>query len=107
MNHVTFYKIGCGVLLGLIAPLSTVSAAEDVNDYIQSRIGGDGVPLAYESPSWSVGQGAQGPIRNDFMVDHGALDQSYGYAEDAAADRFGYAEDAPALSASSIGANGP
>lgn len=106
MKQLTLSKIGCGLMIALIAPLNTVNAA-DANDYIQAQIGGDGVSQAYESPAWSVGQGAQGPIRSDLMVDSAALGEPYAYAEDAPADRFAYPEDAPAFSASSFGADGP
>lgn len=101
-----FSKIGCGVMIGLIAPLSTVSAA-DANDYIQAHIGGDGVVQADQSPSWSVSQGPQGPIRSDFMDGRSAAGEPYAYAEDAPVDRFAYPEDAPGLSATSVGADGP
>ena len=93
-------------MMGLIAPLSTVSAA-DANDYIQAQIGGDGVVQANQSPSWSVSQGPQGPIRTDFMDGRSAAGEPYAYAEDAPADRFAYSEDAPVSSVTSVGTNGP
>lgn len=106
MKNVIISRFACGVMMGLVAPLSAVSAA-DANDYIQAQIGGDGVVQANQSPSWSVSQGPQGPIRTDFMADQAALGNSYGFGEDAPADRFAYPEDAPALSATSLGADGP
>ena len=106
MKKDIFSRFACGVMMALIAPLSTVSAA-DANDYIQAQIGGDGVVQADQSPSWSVSQGPQGPIRTDFMDGRSAAGEPYAYAEDAPADRFAYPEDAPGLSAMSQGANGP
>lgn len=106
MKLVTLSRIGCGVVIGLIAPLSTVSAA-DANDFIQAQIGGDGVAVAYQSPSWSVAQGAQGPIRTDFMDDRAARGEPYAYAEDAPAYRFAYPEDAPGWSVAPLDANNP
>ena len=106
MKNVIFSRFACGVMIGLIAPLSTASAA-DANDYIQAQIGGDGVVRADQSTSWSVSQGPQGPIRTDFIADQAALGKTYPYAENAPADRFAYPEDAPGLSATSLGANGP
>ncbi len=105
-KNILFSKFACGVMIALIVPLSTVSAA-DVNDHIQAQIGGDGVMQAHEASSGSMSQGPQGPIRTDFMADQAALGNSYGFGEDAPADRFAYPEDAPALSATSRGADGP
>ena len=106
MKNAVFSRFACGVMMGLIAPLSTVSAA-DANDYIQAQIGGDGVVQADQSPSWSVSQGPQGPIRTDFMDGRSAGGEPYAFAEDAPADRFAYPEDAPGVSATSLGVNGP
>ena len=68
MKKDIFSRFACGVMMGLVAPLSAVSAA-DANDYIQAQIGGDGVVQADQSPSWSVSQGPQGPIRTDMTAD--------------------------------------
>lgn len=106
MKKVIISRFACGVMMGLVAPLSAVSAA-DANDYIQAQIGGDGVVQADQSPSWSVSQGPQGPIRTDFMDGRSAAGEPYAYAEDAPADRFAYSEDAPVSSVTSVGTNGP
>jgi hypothetical protein len=94
---------GC-VLVGLLAPLAAVNAA-DANDHIQAQIGGDGVTMP--SSSWFTSAGPEGPVRTDFMVDQPRLDGSYGYAEDAPAYGFAYPEEAPAPSAMPAGADGP
>ena len=104
MKEFVFSKLGYCVTIALLAPLSTVSAA-DVNDHIQAHLGGDGVTQIYDSSSWSASQGAQGPIRTDLMVDQAIPDGIYPYAEDAPADRFAYPEDAPRLPAASVGAD--
>ena len=71
-----FSKIGCGVMIGFLAPLSAVQAADDPNDHIQANLGESGVIYARDASSseamrndaWAS-QGPQGPIRTDMTAD--------------------------------------
>jgi hypothetical protein len=106
MKKLIFSKIGCGVMIGLLAPIGAGYAA-DANDQIQRYLGGDNPSLTSNYEAGSQAKGAQGPIRSDFLDDRAALSAPYAYAEDAPADRFAYPEDAPVLSATSLSADGP
>lgn len=68
MKKLTFSKIGCGVMIGLLAPIGAGYAA-DANDYIQTNLGGDSPSLTSNYDAWSKAQGAQGPIRSDMTED--------------------------------------
>jgi hypothetical protein len=106
MKKLTFSKIGYGVMIGLLAPIGAIYAA-DANDEIQRHLGGDHPSLTSDHEAGSPAKGAQGPIRSDLMDDRASLGAPYPYAEDAPADRFAFPEDAPALSATSLGVDGP
>jgi hypothetical protein len=105
MKKLTFSKIGCGVMIGLLAPIGAGYAA-DANDEIQRNLGGDYPSLTSTYEAGSPARGAQGPIRSDLMDDRAALGSPYPYAEDAPADRFAYPEDAPPMSATLLGVDG-
>ena len=66
MKNLMFSKLGCGVMIGLLMPLS-VAQASDVNDLIQSRLGDGTVTQMGQQDAWSMPKGAQGPIRSDSM----------------------------------------
>lgn len=68
MKKLVFSKIGCGLMIGLLAPIGAAYAAE-ANDYIQSNLGGDSPSLTSNYEAWSKAQGAQGPIRSDMTED--------------------------------------
>jgi hypothetical protein len=107
MKKLTFSGIGCGVMIGLLAPIGAGYAA-DANDQIQRNLGGDHPSLTSNYEAGSPAKGAQGPLRTDSMDDRAAaLSAPYAYAEDAPPYRFVYPEDAPVLSATSSGADGP
>ena len=69
-------KIGCGVMIGFLVPLSSVQSAEDPNDRIQAHLGEGGItyardassPVVKQNDAWQS-QGAQGPIRTDMSTD--------------------------------------
>ena len=106
MKKLTFSRIGCAVMIGLLAPIGAGYAA-DANDRIQRNLGGDSPSLTSDHEAGTPARGAQGPIRSDLMDDHAVPSAPYAYAEDAPAYRFAYPEDAPPLSATSSGADGP
>lgn len=106
MKKLAFYKIACGVVIGLLVPIGAAYAA-DANDHIQRNLGGDNPSLTSNYEAVSQARGAQGPIRSDLMDDRAAPSAPYAYAEDAPGYRFAYPEDASPLSATSSGAEGP
>ena len=96
MNKLNLSKYGCAVMLALVMPLGAVQASDDATEGILLYFGeGMATQSREPEPSSPVPQGAQGPVRTDFMADQATLGDPYPFAEDAPAFRYPFAEDAP------------
>ena len=96
MNKLNLSRYGCAAMLVLVMPLGAVQASDEATEGVLLYFG-EGVAAQsreYESSS-PVPQGAQGPVRTDFMADRAALGDRYPFAEDAPVFPYPFAEDAP------------
>ena len=75
MKNLMFSKLRCGVMIGLLMPLS-VAQASDVNDLIQSRLGEGVSAQAGYYDDWRTSKGPQGPIRSD-LIEANSSDTDY------------------------------
>ena len=66
MSKLRFSAMCCGVMFGLLAPLTAVQATE-VDDVVQSHLGEGVSAQAGQNDDWASSEGPQGPIRSDLI----------------------------------------